>query len=280
MGIIRGGLSGFVGILLFVTFLAGVVVLTLELSLDYDNVKLKLVPFVKDFTQKEFNINQVAQDAMPEINEHCKNNSEYIFVYEDEEFTIACDIAIQGSDAVVQESVEELVYDLYYGEYDCDFWDCLSIKDSKKSFVFFSEKAKEYWNGKFYFLLIFSLVLIGLMFFLVEHKTNLFVVVGGLLIIAALPLRKIDSILKTLIPKSFEDLFAIFISQANSVNIIVTIIGVVLVGLGVIFRILRWDSFKKKFSKRDVQEMVKTEISKSKKSKGAKKGILEKKKSK
>ena len=156
----------------------------------------------------------------------------------------------------------------YYGEYNCNLFDC--IKSGQPMFLI-SKKAKDYWHGKFFTLLFASLILIVAMFFLVEHKPNLLLLVGGLLALAALPLKKIESILRVFLPKSVENLFVLFVSQAGIVFAITLVVGVVLLGLGFIFRVLRWEFMKKKFSKTDVQSLVQEEVSKTIKVKGKKK---------
>ena len=56
MGLIRGGLAFIVGILLLISFLVMNLFLTFDLSLEYDNVKPKIVFAIKDIDENKTNL--------------------------------------------------------------------------------------------------------------------------------------------------------------------------------------------------------------------------------
>ena len=55
MGLIRGGLLFIVVVLLFLSFLVGNIFLTLNLSLDYNNVQPELTSVIRNIAENEFN---------------------------------------------------------------------------------------------------------------------------------------------------------------------------------------------------------------------------------
>jgi len=235
MGFIRSGLLIIAGILLFLLFLAGNSFLTLGLSLDYENVKPELASVIKTLTENEMNIGEEIEKQYLFMEKHCQNNSEFVFNSEEvgQVFAIPCDVVSQGSDVVIDYCIESYVEKIYSQEHDCDFWDCFGKADMP--FFLISEKAKNYWNSKFYFSLIISIVLVASMFFLVEKKTNLLVIAGGLLAISALPFMKINWVLSFL-DESFLQFFTIFFSKAHTVFLISFIFGVVLLGVGILLK--------------------------------------------
>lgn len=311
MGAIRGVLLVIVSILLFLLFLAGNTFLTLSLSLDYDNVKPELVSTMGAFVEDGMSfiieeavgekVESIEAGLSDEINknleimeEYCQNNSDYVFSYGENTLVIPCSVVSQGSEAIIEEGITNIVDDFYYAEYNCGFWDCFEKTGSP--FFLISEKAKDYWNSKFYLVLIASFVLIVLIFFLVEKKSNLFVVAGSLLIISALPFMKLNSFVGSLLnpflsasgipsdmSSSFLNIFSIFFTKAYNVFLISVISGIVILSIGILLKLFGvgftisnlFSRFQKKDVKKDKKfskdkiKNIKQEVSekKSKKSK-------------
>src|SRR3989344_8616115 len=110
---------------------------------------------------------------------------------------------------------QEFLQDVYYKDYGCGFWKCFIQEEIP--FFLVSEQARDYWKGKLYLALIVSLVLSAIAFFLVENKKNWPVVVGGILILSAIPLLKIKQFVAFFIPDSLTSLsifLNIFFSKA------------------------------------------------------------------
>ncbi len=118
MGFIRGGLVVIVSVLLFLSFLAGSLFLTMDLSLDYDTIRPELVSVVKDIYGYSADMNQAIEDRLPSMQTYCENNSEFVFSEQGYTFAIPCNIVMQGSEAVSEEGVNSLVKDVYYKEYN------------------------------------------------------------------------------------------------------------------------------------------------------------------
>jgi len=272
MGFIRGGLFVIASVLLFVLFLAGNTFLTLNLSLTYDNVQQELVSVIKDIVGDEMNLSEKIENDFEVMKLYCENNSEYVFSQEEHTFVIPCEIISEGSDAVIDYGINNLVNEVYYEEYDCNFWDC--IKDTEAPFFLVSEKAKNYWGEKFYFSLLICLILIILMFFLIENKTNLLIVVGSLLIVSSLPFMRLNWVL-SFINESLFGFFTIFFSKAHYVFLIVFILGLFVIGFGIILKFFKigfkiseiankFSKGKKNSSVNKSKEFVKKQIPKQK----------------
>jgi len=253
-----------ISILLFVCFLVGNIFLTLDLSLNYENVKPQLVSVVKNMYQTEFDITAVIQEKIPLMEIYCQNYSDYVFNEEGYTIVIPCDVVVQGSDAIVEKGVEDVIEEIYYKDYNCNFWNC--FKETGSPFFLVSQKADNYWHSKLYFVLMVSIILIILGFLLVEHRPNFIIILGALLIAAAFLFGRLDWIF-SMIDETFSDFGAIFFSKSGAIFVISLIVGILALALGIIFKFLRWEHKKKKFSKKDVQEIVSKEVSKVKKKK-------------
>lgn len=231
----RGGLLVVVSVLLFILFLVGNVLWTLDKSLEYEVIKPEIVAVVGDASAKIVGAD-VIENSYSLMLVYCEFNSEYILEYGDEmALVIPCDVISQGLNNVINYSVEEFVDEVYYKEYDCEFVDCVKTMELEKASVLVSKKAQDYWHGKFYLVLMASLVLIVVMFFLVEQKTNLFILVGALLAVSALPFMKINAFLN-LISFEFIEFIGVFFSQADSVFLISFSVGVVAIAVGIAFK--------------------------------------------
>jgi len=260
MGVIRGGLFSLVCVLMFLSFLSGGVLLVLSLSLDYDILESEMVPALRELVGEEIGFEQ----SMPLMEAACQNNTEYHFYESTFNKTIIfpCDVIYSGSGAVVDYGIKEFLKKIYYSDYDCGFWKCLT---GEYPFVLISQKAKDYWFGKYYSLLIFSIILIVAGFLLVKNKMNYPIILGAVLAGSALPLLKLRSFLTLLIPESFEDFFTVLISQTQTVFNRIFLVGLVILILGVVLRIVFAKFVKQEFSKSEVKDIVKKEVAKSKK---------------
>ena len=239
MGFFRKGGLSIVCILILLVILLGNAMFTLGLSLSYDNIQNELVPVVKDVAIDNLDIEKELEadfDSVMQI--YCQNNEEFVFSQEGYSFVIPCSIVAQGSDAVVEYGIDSFVKEIYYKDYDCDFWSCMS--ESQYPTFLVSEKARDYWMGKFALSFFILLALLVLMYFLVEDKTNSFVIGGSLLVVGALPFLALNNILAPFFEKIYLDMFAAFFSSAHSVFIISLVIGLILLGLGIVFKTTRW----------------------------------------
>jgi len=276
MGVIRGGLLVIVIISLFLVFLIGNIFLTLYFSLDYVNVKSELVSVVKDAVEEEISLIGGIEEEFGFMELTCQNNSNFVFSDDVSGyvFEIPCEIIFQGYDAVIDYQLNIFVEEVYYEDYDCGFLEC--IKETERPFFLVSEKAKDYWKNKLYFSLIISIILIVAMFFLIEQKYNLPIVVGSLLAVSALPFMKLNWVLSFLPASSFLQFFTIFFTKAYTVFLISFIFGIIILIVGIILKFFqigfkindlfsKFSKKDKKVSSKEVKEIVKKEMSKSNK---------------
>lgn len=129
--------------------------------------------------------------------------------------------------------LDNFAEEIYYAEYNCGFWDCFG--DGQPLFLV-SEKARDYWDSKFYFVVGISLVLVVLIFFLVESKINFPLVVGALLIVASLPFIKLESFLLYFSENGVFQYLAIFFSQSFYVFFRMIVLGVIIFVIGILFK--------------------------------------------
>ncbi len=270
MGAIRGVLLVFVCVILFLSLFVGNILLTLSLSLRYENVKPGLVSFLGDVVNEQLNIEEQLNQLLPTIELYCQANQQYNFAYGEYILTIPCNVATQGSNALVEYGVNSFVDEYYYAEDDCGFWDC--FEEGEVPLFLISEKAQNYWQNKFYFALLLSIALAILVFFLVEKKASFFLLTGGLMIVSSLPLIKLDKI-ASLFPDSGGDMaqyiskiILIFFSQSPSVFIKILIIGGVFVIAGIVLKLFNIgfaiSNFFSRFQKKGVKKTFQKGISK------------------
>jgi len=251
-----------VGIILFLTLLLGNVFLVLSMSLQYDNVRDALVPLAREFVGdkselvlEDFNLTVEMEEAQEAMQEFCKNDTDYVFSEGGYTFDLPCELVNESPETFFEEGIENIVEQTYYKEYDCDFWDCFG---EGLPFFLISEKAKDYWKEKFYFAIVASLIFVVLMFFLVVQKQNFPILFGSLLALSSLPLLKLGGLASVIGGDAAADLTSFFFSSSNGIFWALFIIGLIILGLGIAWRILTHDSIKKKLSKKDVKQIIKS----------------------
>lgn len=270
MGFFRGVLLFIVTILLIISLIGGNVLLTLSTSLEYENVKPaltsvagELIQGQLDITGQDINMTEEVDERLEDMQEYCENNSEYVFSYEGQTLVIPCDVISGGTEAIVEESIGNLVEEYYYKEYDCGFWDCFQTEGPM---FLISEKAKDYWQGKFYWALMASIVLIVLSFFLVEHKRNWPILIGILLVVASLPFLKLESLVASLASENVASMSVVFFSSAHSIFWTCLIAGIVLIGIGIALHFVKAGTFiAKKLEEFDKKSKEKKEVEVKKK---------------
>lgn len=272
MGLIRSILIIISTIVLFLSLFIGNAFLTLAWSLEYDTVQPEISSLVKDLAEKEFGLSTMIDENLKLMELFCQDNPEFVFSQEEYTLVIPCEVILLGSDALLNYGIQSLTEQIYYKTYDCDFWNCIKLTD--KPFVLVSEKARDYWNNKFYITFLLSLTLAILLFFLFEEKHSSFIVIGGLLILSSLPFMKISWVLSFVSADSLMSFLPIFFIRAYNVFLMALLMGLGFVGVGIgltFFNIgFKITNFISKFSKgdlskKDVKDIVKQEVTKSKK---------------
>lgn len=258
MGFIRGFFLVFVCVLLFISLIFTGILGTLNKSLDYEIVKQEVGFVIKEMLNEKLNLSLSYEDEKS-INKTCLNNSEYVFEDETSKtiFRIPCQIAMQGSEAIINYEIDLLVYENYYKEYNCGFWDC--FEKTQSPMFLMSKKSKDYWQDKFLILLLASAILIFFIFLLASKKSNLPIISGALLIISSLVISQLDGIgkiISKIIPLSInsgeayreiiDKAISLFFFKANFVFWIMFILGILLILSGI-----AWKIFAKKKEKEE-----------------------------
>jgi len=159
MGFIRGAGIVIVSILFLVSLLAMNSCLTVYLSLDYENVQGEIETVFKEVIGEQINIDDVLEDNLEEMKIYCQNHSSFDFESGEElglNGDIPCEIILQDKESILKYQLNSLAEEVYYQEYDCEFWNC--FEKNRTTFFLISEKAQDYWKGKFYFSLIFVII--------------------------------------------------------------------------------------------------------------------------
>ena len=238
MGFIRGALSVFVSILLFIIFLVGSAFLTLTLSLQYENVYEHLAPVIQSTLEEEMGVDIPfeIEKELSSMEIQCEDYPEgYVFSEQGYTITLSCEALTQGTDAIIASGVESLIETAYYKEYTCDFWKCFSEEEIPLFLV--SEYAKDYWKSKFYLTLAVAVGLMALLFFLYKKKQNVFVVPGILLIAAAVPFLRMGFLMNISGDRMIFELLGIFFSKARVVFRISFFTGIGLLVVGIFFKL-------------------------------------------
>lgn len=271
MGFFRGGLLFFLSILLLVSLIGLNSFFVVSSSLEYGNVKDGLTNLVggegvpeeavesfgfEDDVGFEVNLSEIEEEVFDLAKAYCVNSTDYVFSREGYTIEIPCDVVVEGKESFINKTVENIVYEIYYKDYDCNFWSCFSTEENMLFLV--SEKTKDYWKGILYWAFLVSLILTVLIFLVVEQKQNFPIVVGVLVFISSLPFMKADSFISFL-AGDFSKFVMPFIGNIKNVFWFSLVIGLLFIIAGIVWRFWKPDSLKKKFSKKDIRKIVKSE---------------------
>lgn len=245
MGVIKGALFVAVTVLFFISLLVMNSLFVVTSSLDYENLRQELLPVAKQALNEQINITSLIEnEKYPLMQKFCANSSEeleYVFSEDNYTFTVSCSVISKGPAEIVNSTVDNLFQEYYYKKYDCGFFDCIG-KDPIPFFLV-SEQSKNYWQNKFYLSVAALLILLVLMLFLIEKKTNLPLVVGSLMIVSALPFMKLESLFRWLLnalsvspinPNNFFKFFTLIFVQSYKMFLIMLLIGTAVLAFGII----------------------------------------------
>ncbi len=198
----------------------------------------------------------LSQEDFELLQDYCSEKEEYVLELDEEflessEVTIDCNRTDNASE-IISSGIENLVEDAYYKEYECEgVTDC--FKDGE-FLALASEQSKEDFESKFYWLLGLNLILIASLLFLVENKTNHPILIGSLVLVAALPFAKLESLVNWIIQWEFLQFLGFFFTSAYSIFWTGLVIGLILIAIGIVLKVFNlgfkinefFDKFKKK----------------------------------
>ena len=230
---------------------------TLQKSTKYENIRYNFITISEDFLEENGNLNSMIEQSLPLMQTYCTATNETSYTFQQNQFTfnLSCDTINQGTDAIINQIINDIVgtfiEETYYQEYDCGMIQCLQ---QQQPMVLISEKAHEYWTQKSNLFLLISLGLAVALFFLTKHKSNFFLISGGLVIGASVVVSQLPSIVSNITTAAMgpatsplqqmgvpSDVFAriasSFFSQAGDVYLWLLITGILLVVIGVLFKV-------------------------------------------
>ena len=220
--------------------------------------------------------NQAAHERLEEDAAENYNNvlnyceSHDAFFFQDNkssyEFNFDCETVSGGVDLIIEEAVGVLVDEIYNKDYDCSFVDC--FESTGTPFFLFSLHTKDYFKRKFIFMILAGIACAFLMFLFAERKGTALIITGLALTLSPFFIKGIFSLLLSMFTNSFYGDFNLdfspfitpFFSEIGFVRMLYLVVGFILLGLGIFFRVWTFSMTKKKFSKRDVQNIVKQEM--------------------
>ncbi len=271
MGVLRGFGLVIVSVLLFVSLLATGIFATLNYSLTYENVQPKIYNIADNVIVEQIGANEIVNQLTPFLEIYCQNNTEVIQNFQGYTFVFPCEVIGQGQDSILNYSINYLVSDFYYKEYNCSFVKCFEESDVPLFLV--SAHAKDYWKSLFRKFLIFDLILIGLIILFVEKKSNSPLLVGSLLIPTALiisQLQKIGTAIAKLVLSPISAILSkenskeiisqivdIFFSESVKVFLWMLIAGLILIAIGLFFKLTALGlKIKKKIEEKVLRKKV------------------------
>jgi hypothetical protein len=290
MGVLRGFGIIIISIVLFICLLVGGIFASISLSLNYDNVQPKTYSIASEIIKTQIGEETIVNQLMPYLNVYCQTNTEVVQSFGDYTFIFPCSIVGEGYDSIVNYSVNYLVSDFYYKEYNCTFTECFEESDVPLFLV--SDYARQFWKSLFFKALIASLILSCAIVLISEKRSNAPILVGSLIIASSLivlTLEKIGTFIAGAIlsPISLalskenmnviiSQIVAMFFSDSSKVFLWMFIVGLVLIVVGIVLKITgigfkigeKIEEIKGKIkgeeniSKSEVREIVKQEISK------------------
>jgi len=248
----------------------------MSMSLDYDTIKPELVNVINEVIRNQSDAAQQIDNSLQSMQLYCQqgNATEFVHSQDNYVFVVPCDVVGQGSEAVIEFAVNDIVEDSYYQEYDCDFWEC----SYDPPYHLVSAKAKSYWGSWFYKSLLLSILLAVGAFFLIENRNNFPFLLGLVLIVASLPFVRIIWLLSLLGYWEFLQFFALFFTKAYTVFLVGFITGILCLGIWVVLKFLGIGRFigklfggSGKVNKKALKEEIKQEIKSESKPKKANK---------
>ena len=250
MGVLRGSGIVIVSVLLFVSILIGGISLSMGLSLSYDNVQPQIHSLVAGIVEDSIGAESITNQLTPYLETFCLENTEIVYNFEGYTMVYPCSVVEEGHDSILNHSVDYLVSDFYYKDYDCAFTECFGESDIPLFLV--SNHAKNFWQSLFFKALIASLVLAGLIVLLLENRINSLLLVGCLVLggsLVVLASKKIGvfiaGVFLSPLSSAFSDgnsellskVVSIFFLESSQVFLWMFILGLILIGVWIIFHL-------------------------------------------
>lgn len=264
MGFIRSGVIFILAISLFLSLFIGNLFLTLNLSLEYNQVS----PYIQNLSENfatDSGSKAIILKEYESKKTFCEKEGQASlnFTFDGNEITVPCEILKKDAKSVIEFVINESIPIYYYKEYNCTFIEC--IQKEGKPLALISEKAKIYWEEKFYSTMLISIIIFILLFIFVKEKHSAFILSGIMVIFSAIPFRQIAWLI-SLLPEFLPfKIIPIFFTKADYVFMVMIILGIILISLGIGIKFFDWgiklnDFTKSLFKKDSKEEVTKEEV--------------------
>jgi hypothetical protein len=242
----RTGLSVVTIILLIALIISGTI-LTLTLSLRYEQVQTHL----KEFAEKEI-AKQATQEQIDQyysfILKGCENQTSYQYQHPETglNLTLQCsEVHTAGSEGFLNLAANQLVKDLYEKEYNCTPTTCFST-GKQIDMAFYISRQAQRTALKYEIISVIILLFITLLIFLLaETKISALIVTGVTIIVSSLAFFNFgiifDCFMNLFIPKSDQSALQALIFIADNAKIVFftyLVIGIILVISGIILWVI------------------------------------------
>jgi hypothetical protein len=280
MGFFRGAGVVIVSVLFFVSILTAGIFWTLSLSLNYDNVNSKVSSVSSSIVGEKLNSAELNK-TFSLMKNYCKTNPNYSYVFKEGNYSynLSCKNLPNSTNELLSQTTSYFVKDFYYKTYSCEFWSC--FKEQGIPFFLVSKYSQDYWHKLFVKLILFSILLFVLLFFLTKRKANAFILSGALLIIASLPILKLKILGTNIVEKMFSpvgeavswgaskdtiaNIVGVFFSESSRVFLTYFVIGIILLIAGIVFTFMSFgfkifekvDKIEKENETEELKEKVK-----------------------
>ncbi len=251
MGVLRGFGLVIVSILLFLSLLSAGIFATLNYSLTYENVQPKIYTIANSIITEQIGTEKIVNQLTPFLEIYCQNNTEIVQNFEGYTFVYPCTVIEQGYDSIINYTINYLIQDFYYKEYNCTFSEC--FQETSVPIFLVSEHAKDYWKSLFNKSIIAILILIALTILLIEKKTNTPILTGSLFVASSLiisQLKNIGTAIAKLIlspisaalsnessKEIISQIVGIFFAESSKVFLWMFIAGIILIAIGIILKL-------------------------------------------
>lgn len=238
MGAIKGIFVVLFSILLFLSLCSTIFFLNLSDALEYKSLQKNSVNFIKDIIKEKTDFDNILSENLQFMQVYCfqKTNSSYSFNLGNYTLDVPCKENLTV-DYILEEGIKNLEEDIYFNEYNCSFIDC--FKENELPLFLVSYKTYSFLYKYFYLSLILSFLLALGLFFLLEKKSNLLLLLGVLLIIPSFlsaSLRKIPSFFHEPL---ISQVLNVLLSNSYFLSIKLIVFSVMLIVFWVIFKIFK-----------------------------------------
>lgn len=229
MGFIRGILLILASVVFFFAVLSSALFFTISASLEYSAVQNQTANIVGQLSS-QINLTQELNSNLPKIKNYCSTHEDYIIRYGNYTFRVSCEDMNKSVSTIVDNTINNFVSDLYYENYNCNYWDCL---DTYSPTFLISEKSRNYWQNWLYYSITALIVSAAALLLLIKKKRHSPFVIGGTILFSSAIILAIGKLLNSISNEIISQVISIFFSKLNFVFIRLLVIGgiIMLIGL-------------------------------------------------